>query len=376
MSFKISEKELKILFIVAIAAIVALAFWGNKRLSAGNEQTEAKISELNTRYDDLKSKNAQKKKYTSDTEKYTDMYANILKKYGNGLDQEHMIMTLKAAEEETGAWINQVTLAGVSSIYTFGNVTSTNPAYLGQKVYMSDLIGVNSVLNIGFEGTYDQIKDLIKYINTNESKAVINNVAMTYSGAIVTGTMQLKLHGIVGSEREYADLVLKNVALGTDNIFNSSTFENSLGDADYGDKIKNDYDVFLMLNAKDSDMDSVSIGLRNDIDGSKTLTENSNGIEKVSIRITGEKGAYRISYRIGNTAYPEDDYITGAEFTCGETLDLLIIGSKRIDTNDNAGAKLTIINSSDLVLNYKVINDDPVEPRFTLEKSTGLVMEY
>ncbi len=378
MNLKISDRDLKLLLLIAIVAIVALAYWGNVKITDGNSIIEAEVNELKLRYDDLKIKDANRKHYQDETARYVKLYTGIMNRYGNGLDQEHNIMLLKAAEDKTGVWIKSASLSGVSSIYNFGNVTSSNPTRAGEKVYNSTDIGVTSTMTISYEGKYDQVKEFINYLNTHDSKNLISNISMTYSPAteLVTGSMQFAQYGIVGSEREYKDLVIKSVAVGTENIFNSETFVPNLADPDYGEKIKTNYDIYLMLNSKSSDVDTVVLGTRGNDAEESILSTVSNVEENVTLRITGTAGKYHISYKVGSQTYPENNYADGVEFVCGDTLDLLVISSERIDDKDLAGAKVQIINNSDLTLNYKVVNDDEEDPRFKLGTVTGQIIGY
>ena len=378
MKIKLSDESVKLVLIVLIIAVLGLAYYGNTKISEMNTQTEAQITTLRSKYNDLTAKNNEREHYMQETDKSKALYTGIMNKYANGLDQEHMIMNLKIGEDLTGLWVKNVTLAGVSSVYTFGNVTSSNPARVGEKVYISDNIGVSSVLNINYEGTYEQLKNFISYINDAEDKSKINNVTMAYSAStnVVTGTMQLTQYGIVGSKRAYDELVLKNVSIGTDNVFESETFIGSVEDDNYGQKIMVDYDLFLMLNSCESDVESVIVGQRDDYSGEKLLLSDNNYEEDVTIRISGKDGEYFVSYKIGNQTYPVDDYAEGVEFVCGETLDLLIISSTRADVNDRVGAKLQVVNNSDLVLNYKIVNEDEDDPRFNMGKVTGKVLGH
>ncbi len=375
---KISEKDLKLILAVLIIGVISLAWWGQSQIKNNNLDVENEVKALQTKFDDLKIKDANRKKYTEDTANKLTLYKGLMQQYGNGLDQEHIIMLLKAAELKTGVWISSASLQGVSSVYTFGNITSTNPSRPGERVYLSDEIGVSSGLNINYEGTYDQFKDFIDYMNTHASKNLINTINMSYSEAegMVRGSLQFNTYGIVGSQREYDELKIKDVYVGTENIFDSETFENVAIDGEYGNKIKTNYDLFLMLHAEDTDVDSVVVGQRDDITGEKTLCASSNVKEKVTIRVTGKAGEYKVSYKIGNETYPEDNYAEGEAFNCGDTLDLYVISSSRLSKDDHSGAELTIINNSDLVLNYKVVNDDEEDPRFTLGKVTGQVIGY
>lgn len=375
---KVSERDLKLILAVLIVGVIALAWWGQSKIKETNEQTETQITALRTQYDDLKMKDANRKYYTDETARYLKLYKGLMQQYGNGLDQEHIIMLLKAAELKTGVWINNANLSGVSSIYTFGAITSSNPSRPGELVYQSDEVGVNSGLTVNFEGTYAQVKDFIDYMNTHDSKNLISTMNMSYSGAegLVKGSMQFNTYGIVGSQREYQELVIKDVFVGTENIFDSETFINNYVDGDYGQQIMTNYDLFLMLHAEGTDVDSVAVGQRDDLNGEKTLVANSNVQEKVTIRVTGTAGNYKVSYKIGNKTYPEDNYADGVEFVPGDTLDLYVVSSARLDKDDLSGVELTIINTSDLVLNYKVVNDDPENPRFKLGKVTGQVIGY
>lgn len=375
---KISERDLKLILAVLIIGVISLAWWGQSQIKSNNLNTENEIKALQTKFDDLKIKDANRKKYTDDTANKLTLYKGLMQQYGNGLDQEHIIMLLKAAELKTGVWISSASLQGISSVYTFGNVTSTNPSRPGEKVYLSDEIGVSSGLSINYEGTYEQFKDFIDYMNTHASKNLINTINMSYGKGegTVRGSMQFNTYGIVGSQREYEELKIKDVYVGTENIFDSETFENVAIDGEYGNKIKTNYDLFLMLHAEDTDVDSVVVGQRDDITGEKTLCASSNVKEKVTIRVTGKAGEYKVSYKIGNETYPEDNYAEGEAFNCGDTLDLYVISSSRLSDDDHSGVELTIINNSDLVLNYKVVNDDDEDPRFTLGKVTGQVIGY
>ncbi len=378
MKIKISDDNLKLILIVLIVAIVGLAYMGNTKIAEMNTKTEAQITTLRSKYNDLQSKNSNKNNYMKDTDRNKALYTGIMNKYANGLDQEHIIMNLKIGENITGVWVKNVTLAGVSSVYTFGNVTSSNPSRVGEKVYISDNVGVNSVLNISYEGTYEQVKNFISYINEAEDKAKINNITLSYSEStnVVSGSMQLTQYGIVGSKREFEDLVLYNVSIGTENIFESESFISNSPEEGYGQKIMTDYDLFLMLHSTESDVESIIVGQVGDFDGTKTLVSNNNSEEDVVIRINGENGKYTVSYKLGSQSYPEDDYAEGVEFVCGDTLDLLILSSARANDDDRVGAELQIINNSDLVLNYKVVDEDEEDPRFNLGKVTGKVIGY
>jgi len=132
----------------------------------------------------------------------------------------------------------------------------------------------------------------------------------------------------------------------------------------------------MVLNSSTSDLDTVIIGQQNDVSEKKSVSELKNEVVKAYIVITGEAGVYKVGYKVGNTTYPEKDYISGEELSVGESLDMAVISSIRNSDKDMSGVELTVDNKSDIALNIKIVNDDNEKPRFSLKESTGKVNLY
>ena len=116
MNIKISDRDLKLLMFVLIIALIGGGWWGSGKIKEQNEQTKKQVEELEKKYTDLKAKDSNRAYYTEQTTKNADIYKGIMDRYANGLDQEHMIMSLKIGEDKSGAWIKSGTLAGISSL--------------------------------------------------------------------------------------------------------------------------------------------------------------------------------------------------------------------------------------------------------------------
>jgi type IV pilus assembly protein PilO len=202
---------------------------------------------------------------------------------------------------------------------------------------------------------------------------------MTYNDAVdqLAGTLVLSTYDVTGSGRESQDVAVHNVPIGTNNIFSSGSFsaDNSYNEAE-GDSIINDYDIYVMANAYASDSESVVVGTAKDALGKTVASSNSNSVESVTITVTGVNGNYKVSYKVGATTYPVDNYFDGADLNVGDTLDLLIMSSSRLSTEDKAGAKINIVNSSDKQLNIKVLNDDASNPRISFGTTTGSIQLF
>ena len=106
------------------------------------------------------------------------------------------------------------------------------------------------------------------------------------------------------------------------------------------------------------------------------LTANSNGKLDVKVRFFGTAGSYKVQYSIGDKTYPLTDYNAGVTFEPGNTLDLLIMSSPRIDSSDTGSIDLTLTNDSDMPLNVKVCNDDTKSSRVNITGRTGDITLY
>ena len=323
---------------------------------------------------------ANAKKYTTDTESYNSKYDEILNKYDSGNTQEYSIMLLKEIEDRTGAWISQAGLAQTEEIYTFGEVTTSNPyAEEGSKVYHSDYVGNKTTLTLTYQATYDQFKDMINYINGYKYKFTIDSISMSYTAETdsVSGSLVLTQYEITGGDRKFNNVNITNVLNGTDNIFHSGIFSGGENlSTENGDNIIVDYDYYFSLQADGSDMDSVVFGPKNDSTGSSTVSAAGNEMQDAYVRFFGENGEYYVQYSVGDKKYPAAAYDDGQLMLPGEELSMLVISSKRSGNDDKSGVNATIVNDTDMTLKIKIANEDGGNPRFVLKDYTGDVVVY
>jgi hypothetical protein len=188
--------------------------------------------------------------------------------------------------------------------------------------------------------------------------------------------MSISLYAIVGSERPAPNIDIKDVFVGTDNIFASDTFVSDGAPDSYKEMIASNYDMYLMINRTGSDIDTVICGQSGDITNQKVVSSNKPGIENVIIKVTGTAGDYKVSYQVGSRLYPAENYEAGETFICGESIELLIMSSPRGTSTDTTEINLSIINETDLALNAAIVNDDPELSRVTTNNIQGAVVFY
>lgn len=374
----ISDRDKKLLAILLIVAILGGSFWLFNKTTTGNAEYEQELRQLKEKRVDLDNKNLKKMQYETDTALNKVEFNTVFADYNTWLSQEHVLVFLSSVEKNTGVKLNQMSLGNVTEMYKFGRVRSSNPAKLGNVVYQTDNIGITTSSNVSYSCTYKELKTVLAYLKENGRKVTIDNMSYTYDKTTdkVTGTMGLSFYAIAGSDRPIQEVDIKDVFIGTENIFASSTFVSDGAADSYKEMISSNYDIYLMVNRTGSDMDTVICGQSGDVNNQKVVSSNAAGIENVIIKVTGRAGDYKISYQVGSKLYPAENYDAGEAFVCGESIELLIMSSHRGASADTTEVSLSVINETDLALNAAIVNDDPELSRINVNNVQGAVVFY
>lgn len=379
LNISLSDRDKKILMVVLAFALLAAAyFFGYQKFMDQADKYDKERTKLAAKHTDLMQKSANKDKYIADAKAYQDKTNSILASYDNGLSQDGSLMFVNTMENANKTWIKSMSMTPVSTVYTFGNVRSTNPNDSG-AVYTTDMKGVSSTYTMSYEASYDDWKKLLTYINGYYSKHVINSVSMTYNSLEdrVSGTIVVTAYAITGSNRNYKHPKI-DLPTSTVNIFNSAVF--NPGDFDVagnnGDYILSDYDYYITLNSATTSAASVVIGKKDDVTGKTVLSSSTNEKVNATVKFSGSNGKYKVSYKIGDATYPATDFNAGEEFVPGNGLELLIMSSSRVSDTDKSGINLTLINETDMKLNVKLCNEDEKNPRLSIASKTGSIEIY
>jgi len=219
---QISDRDKRLLLVVAAFAIVALAyFFGYQKLTTlGDDLSDNKVK-LEKQEKDLTEKNKNKEKYIRDERVYSSLYRDIIADYDNGLTQPSEIDFFNKIELVTGAWIKSISFSTPTVIHTFGRIAPSNPNATTLS-YTTDMVGYETVLSISYEASYANWKKMIEYINTYYAKSTINNISSSYSEAndVVSGTIEISMYAITGSERRFSEPQF-DATVGASNIFSS-----------------------------------------------------------------------------------------------------------------------------------------------------------
>lgn len=378
MKLAISERDKLLLCLVGSILVVFLAYYfGFRNINDKINTVENEINSLQVKYNDLREKANNAEQYKEDTQKYNLIFDGGLAAYDSGFSQKATLIFTTELEAELGVWLRTVSMSDATLLYTFGNVTSSNPSLSGAKVYSTDMQGYKKTTTYSYECGYDTFKDMLAYVLDYDTVYTIDAVNCSYDeeNELMSGNITISQYAVTGSDREYYESEIDSIDIGTENLFVSETNPNRVIESDDDFGLMTNYDIALSLSSESSDLSSVVLGRRGY--SSSQVSANENGNVPVTINIAGENGDYMISYSVGDAQYPDAEKAAmDLSFNPGRSLDLVVFSSGRESADDMAGAAVTINNESDMTLNIKVVNDDSQRPRFNVENVNGAVKYY
>ncbi len=377
MKLKDSDKNL-IAILICVLLVFCAWFFGFRNITAKTEEIKTEADELEKELANLRKLAAGKDQYIKDTENYSKDTDSRYLMYDTGFSQEYTIKLIEQIQTETDVWIKSASLNSTQPIYTFGQITSSNPDRAGQIVYSSDKRGYSTSVSMSYQGSYEAVKAMIEHINTYKYKCTIDSLTTSYNSdaKLVSGMITVTFYAITGEGRVPNIPSISNPLFGTGNIFDSSIFNAGSTESNNGEDILTDYDMYMSIQASNSDMEAIEMALKDDVTGYSKIIDEDNSSKNVTIRVTGEDGNYRISYKVGNVTFPVASYNDGEALNVGNRLTMLVLSSERMSIDDDSEAEVSIINESDQIFYIKVVNEDSSNPRFKVKYKSGEVVIY
>lgn len=216
----ISNRDKKLLLIVGSILVIVVAYFAiNMKLEVLNDKYNAQITKLEKQAKDLEEKTRNEDKYISDTNEYNQETSNILSNYSAGNTRPYVLNFLNTIEQTTGIWLRSVAFQTPATIYTFGTLTPSNPT--GETNYSTDMKGCSQGLIVSYEGSYEEWKNFISYVNSYFSKNTIDTISASYDEAsgVVSGTVTITMYYITGTDRDFIEPEFSDISTGKTNVF-------------------------------------------------------------------------------------------------------------------------------------------------------------
>lgn len=357
-----TQSNLKlILFLLSIVMVGGVYMYVYKPNQEDIASLEREIDTLETRYKDLKAKEANREQYEADIVTYTEGFNDIVAYYPADLRQEVSIMFIKGVEEihEGEFAVNSVGLGKPKQFYTIG----ANSEYQCMQ----------AAFPISYKGTYAGIQEFIEYIMNYKYRMNISSISIAYNPETdeATGTVALNAYCISGGDREGEPDVNVDVENGVDNIFigGEGAAEQNVYpyDADNGASIATENNIKILLNNANNDAaDGIIVSAGGD---DTYVTSSENKVVNLDLVIEeDEEGKVMMTYTIGDESYTTE--VTTSDVT------IYVKSSDRVDSDDKNGVKLNVENTTDLDVFVKVADDDATSPRFAVGRKLGTVKVY
>lgn len=407
---KLKDSEKSLIFIVIGVAVLALSIVYVAKPKYENIQVlNSEITQLQDRLVLLQQKQAKRDEYLAGIDEYNDAFDEVMANFPADLNQEVTIMFLEGIKDDNDFSISSLTLGEKEQFYTLGlnggdaaldqaagtDATATTEATTteaatteaaatdvalteGAAVDENAYTCYRASFPITYQGSYDSLKDVITYVNNFSSRMTINSINIAYEAEndVYSGDLDLHCYSIESADRAQSDMQLNDIETGVGNIFNGGSSSSSSEsknmnkyDENDGAAIVNNYDFYVMLNPSTSDVSAKVAGQNGSGKEASVVSNSDNSVSTISYEFYTKDGKNYCKYDLDGTSYE-------AEVTSAEDVKVLIQSSSRKDSDDKAGVRVSIKNSTDLPVYVKVSGDDATSPRVNIASRTGAVKVY
>ena len=225
---------------------------------------------------------------------------------------------------------------------------------------------------IDFTGTYRMLMNFIKEVEGSDKITPIKSLEIrkVEESDLLEGNINLEYYAVPKlnmQDEEYYRWEVQNT-YGKENPFDLFS-----GYINPSSLIK--YDFAMTLNSYSSGLPTVIMGKNMESANSSYIYAISQGNEDVELQILQEGNQYYYKYRAGYESLPQDYENEMVEFKpFGKRIEFMINSRKRVNSNDNSGINLSLVNMSDLTLQVTVDKDDFQNPRVTIDREQGSIV--
>lgn len=383
MKSKLSERDKKLLLILAILVVCAVPYM--LLISPMFEKVEIlkkDVNQLQTRKETLQQMDTAQGEYLSAAETYTVEKEKLLDRFPTELNQEESLLFITETERSIPISLYQLTFgenvaaqitstAEAQAIDQVEEATGdvTDDEVIAEttqtEVLSSGLIGMSTSTQFSYEAGYQEFKNFLNFILNNDKRMVITDLTASYEADMnmVSGSFTLVQYALSGTDRVAEEVVEPEFSHGTDNVFMQAVG----GMSNEGNAIESEPDFFLMLNQPDADMEAKIIGQSSDKTEQTFLVDDSNKKQAVTVRFAGENGVYHAFYSIDDFEYSEE----GISFNKNGSIIFQILSNPRASDKDKNEVNLDIINETDVSVIVSTVYDDEANPRVVIRGQTG-----
>lgn len=256
---KMSMRDKRILLmLLGIVVFVLGYFLVFQPQMAKAEEIEAQNVPLREKLNQLVEIKENQDYYISETNKYNQHVTDYTNMFPSDVKEEDAVLLGKGMEDKLGMWIFKMDFADqefVASLDTSGlnNGSEGDDSTLSEQANQltkdqineiegtdgtetdtsaaPDSLDLNSVAlyrvknTMEFNGTYQELKDLVDYLAADASRLTIDSVDVDFSASTgdLGGTVVVNMYSMTGTGRTYTTPDISSVVLGNHNLFGTLT---------------------------------------------------------------------------------------------------------------------------------------------------------
>jgi hypothetical protein len=213
----LSKRDIKLLFILLGAVFLLIGYFAvYSPFTAKTEAVEEETNELKPRLEELREYFENIDTYKAGIEKAKQTVQTEMKHYPTDVRPENMILYAQTLHEKFGVDVTGMSFDDPLSILTFKGVEEQ-----GNDTQVRELTAFQRSMTITCNLNYQQMKDMITYINTNDPRTSVDSINISYdseSGEL-TGDATLIQYFVTGEGDKYIAADVPNVKLGRENLF-------------------------------------------------------------------------------------------------------------------------------------------------------------
>ena len=319
------DKSLIMFFVTAVIVVVSILYFVKPNYEE-TQSIEAECVTLQARLNELQQKQAHRDEYLAGIEEFEKAFTDEMAHFAPDLNQEVTIMFLEGIKDNYDFDIKSLSLGQPEQFYTLGTnggdaslaVTEEAPAEdvaagEGEEapaeggVEAADVTATSSAYEcyradfpISYEGSYESLKDIVKYVDNFEHRMTVNAIDITYDPDedISQGTIDMKCYAIKGPDRPETSMEMSDVEIGNDNIFHGAAGTGSSSatqgmtkyDDNEGASIENNYDFYAMLNSATSDVSAKVVGQNGTGKDASVISNSDNNVSTLSFEFYEKDG--------------------------------------------------------------------------------------
>lgn len=214
------QKFLLMLVLVVLMVVVAVIYLYLPLVEDKEALVEENVA-LNTEWIELQNMARDTEIFKERINASKTEISKVLSRCGAGNTPEKSIVLVNRMEDEIGVKIPNVSFS-TPTILTSVQTPMIQEAEDGTySIQYSNINLLTETLTMSYSATYDQLKQLVDFVNVSSERMNIKSVSISYDTETgdLNGTLVLNLYAVTGTDKQYTEPKVEDIRLGEENIF-------------------------------------------------------------------------------------------------------------------------------------------------------------